>query len=762
LYPKRSSFGLLLLLLWVWPLSASDYSDTNLSNLIKSLQLKEPYATEALFENIASGALSPEVVDRYSPEAALFLGLHAVEKELFSAAERLLRYAAAMDGSDLHGHAVDEFIRLLARQGKWEELTAYVDTSLPGGAVSAYAAVSHARALLETGRLPALEQAVQEYRGLVEGEGPAALQAEFLLIRIKQERRRGGSRWSGALIKLITAFPREDLPLELFAEAGGTNLADLPEGPFSSAERSLLLAKYAYGRREYHSAFAHYHEFMQEAAERSELLTGVITDEFALSGLYSGRTREAYAAAEGVRRSLEAAGSADGEDELAAGTAEAPEEGSALFWLLETEGYLSRKLGRFSWAEGLYTRALKIAPETERQRIRWYIFDCVFRSNTAAAVSRLPEAAAEWRDPDYYTDVVYNLIDRLLSRRQWVQIAEIADALEQSARGVAGARAAYISARAAEAGLIEADGQQIRNWFRIAVRSSWGTGAGLYYRLMSAAALERHGVTVEALQPADFCRILPVEWAARGATRSWQPLGTQDRLIRGYVQFGLAAEAYRRWGGDRGYVDGLQLETVRQWTAALQGQQMYLEAIRMFSRYCRDTRAVMTAADVKLLYPPAYQEFIEPLTGEYELPAHVFYALVREESLFDADISSAAGAVGLSQLMPATAADVAGRIGVRATDLTDPHLNLRLGSWYLAHLIGRTENLSQALFAYNGGITRVRRWVRQSDGLEGDLVLELIPFQETSHYGRKVLVAAIMYGYFYQGIELNRLIESFF
>lgn len=735
-----------------WPLAASDHSDANLNSLIDSLQLQQPYQTEALFENIASGALSPNVVDRYSPDAALFLGLHAVEKELFTAAERLLRYGAAKEGADLHGHAVDEYIRLLARQGKWEELSAYVESSLQRETLSAYAAVSHAAALLETGRLPALEQAVQEYRGMIAAEAPAALQAEFLLIRVKQGRRSGGRRWPGQLLELITAFPREELPLELFVEGGEANLAELPEGPFSSAERSLLLAKYAYGRREYQAAFTHYHEFMQRAADRSELLTGVVTDEFALSGLYSGRTREAYADAEGVRRSLEA-----GE-----GGAETAEVNRALFWLLETEGYLSRKLGRFSWAEGLYTRALKIAPEPERERIQWYIFDCVFRSNTAAAVSRLPEAAAEWQDPAYYTDVMYNLIDRLLSRRQWDQIAEIADALEQSARGVGGARAAYIAARAAESGLLEADEEQIRRWFQSARRSSWGTGAGLYYRLMSAAALERHGVATDVMQPADFGRILPMEGTPRGATRSWQPLGGQDRLIRGYVKFGLAAEAYRRWGGDREYVDGLQLETVRQWTAALQAQQMYLESIRMFSRYCRDTRAAMTEADVKLLYPAAYDEFIEPLTGEYDLPSYLFYALVREESLFDADISSSAGAVGLSQLMPSTAADVGGRIGVRVTDLTDPHLNLRLGSWYLDHLIGRTENLSQALFAYNGGITRVRRWVRQSDGLDGDLVLELIPFQETSHYGRKVLVAAVMYGYFYQGVELNKLVESFF
>ncbi len=735
------------------PLQARDHGESNLQNLIDSLHLEEPYQTEALFENIASGALGPEVVDRYSPQAALFLGIHAERKEQFTAAERLLAYAAEKPETGLYGHAVEQYLQLLAQLGKWDELIDAFVAARRRGTVSPPAVLEYVAALFELDRFERLKPALERYRGLVADEASPDLQARFRLVEVKLGRRTAQPDWTSQLMELIIRFPREELPLELFVEGGDTNLASLSAEEFSAVEQRLLQAKYAYGRREYRTAFVHYHEFMASAAGRYDLLSGVITDEFALSGLYSGRIWEAYAAAERVRSSLE---------EIEESGEKAGAE-RALFWMLETEGYLSRKLGRFSWAEGLYTRALKLAPQAERQRILWYIFDCVFRSNTAAAVSRLPEAAAEWEDPNYFTDVVYNLIDRLISRRQWEQIAAIADGLEQTARGVAGARAAYIAARAAESGLLEADEQQIRHWLQLAMRNSWGTGAGLYYRLMSAVALERHGVTTDVMQPADFCRILPIQPVSSGATRSWERSGQgQDELIDGYVKFGLAAEAYRRWGTDRAYVDGLQLPTVRRWTAALQAERMYLESIRMFSRYCRDTRAAMSAADVKLLYPAAYDEFIEPLTGEYDLPSYLFYALVREESLFDADISSSAGAIGLSQLMPSTAADVAGRIGVRASDLTDPHMNLRLGSWYLAHLIGRTENVSQALFAYNGGITRVRRWVRQSDGLDGDLVLELIPFQETSHYGRKVLVAAMMYGYFHQGIELNKLVESFY
>jgi|GEM_PF-3056288 len=773
-------------------LGASTYSSSNLSSLLDSLKLKEPYKTEALFSSISSGALGPEVVDRYSPHAAFFLGIHGVEQKHFESAEILLRYAAEKDGNELQSYAAEEYLKLLSSLEKWGKLISFFEGHAVNRKIQPEAAVLYLTGLLKDGKHRTFSRAVEEYRELILNKDDSELSARYVYLQIVHERRSGKKEWRPRLIELLSRFNRQDLPPELFEDGDYMNILDLSEGDFPPLERSLLRAKYAYGRRDYHTAFSHYIDFIglvfddftrnSSKAKKLELITGALTDEFALSGLYSGRTWEANAAVEKARRRLEEAVedneiadklfSGDIPGNIAPGDLPHP-VGPALFWILETEGYLSRKLGRFTHAGDLYDRALDISPQVEARRISWYRFDCLFRADISTAVSQLPELSREWSDPSYYTDVLYNLIDRLISRRQWKEVSRIADALEHTAVGVAGARAAYISARAAESGYINADEEQIIQWLRSAVRSSWGTGAGLYYRLMAATALEGYGISVDVMQPEKFCRILlgdtleDIKEAERslGATRTWDDgtfTSVDDVLIGGYVKFGLAAEAYQRYGIDRGYVDSLQISTLREWTAALQAQDMYLESIRMFSRYCRDTRADMNQEDVQLLYPDAYDHFIGPLTEEYELASYLFYALVREESLFDAHISSAAGAVGLSQLMPSTAKDVAGRIGVEIGELTDPYLNLRIGSWYLMHLMERTENISQALFAYNGGITRVRRWVRNAGGVEGDLVLELIPYQETSHYGRKVLVSSVLYGYFYEGVEPNNLIKSFF
>ena len=113
--------------------------------------------------------------------------------------------------------------------------------------------------------------------------------------------------------------------------------------------------------------------------------------------------------------------------------------------------------------------------------------------------------------------------------------------------------------------------------------------------------------------------------------------------------------------------------------------------------------------------------------------------------------------MGLTQLMPATAEEMAGRIRRRSgpdymrrentvpgLDLTDPETNIHIGAFYLGYLTERFENTLLALLAYNGGMNRIRRW-RAASTLPVDLFLETIEFSETREYGRKVMAAAFVY-----------------
>ena len=111
------------------------------------------------------------------------------------------------------------------------------------------------------------------------------------------------------------------------------------------------------------------------------------------------------------------------------------------------------------------------------------------------------------------------------------------------------------------------------------------------------------------------------------------------------------------------------------------------------------------------------------------------------------DARSSAGALGVMQLMPATARLVANRIGARYktnSELTQTDLNIRLGTHYLGQMLRRYQNnriLASA--AYNAGPGRVDRWLDPS--LPFDVWIETIPFKETRGYVQNVLIFSSIY-----------------
>ncbi|MSP68516.1 MAG: lytic transglycosylase domain-containing protein, partial [Alphaproteobacteria bacterium] len=131
-------------------------------------------------------------------------------------------------------------------------------------------------------------------------------------------------------------------------------------------------------------------------------------------------------------------------------------------------------------------------------------------------------------------------------------------------------------------------------------------------------------------------------------------------------------------------------------------------------------------------------------------------ALARQESEFDQNAISPAGALGLMQLMPATATEVARKLGIsfkQADLLSDPRLNARLGTTYLAGLLESYDNFYPlALAAYNAGPGRARQWMRENGDPRHAAVdpvdwIEQIPFPETRNYVQRVLESLNVYRY---------------
>ncbi|MCK6502594.1 transglycosylase SLT domain-containing protein [Myxococcota bacterium] len=145
---------------------------------------------------------------------------------------------------------------------------------------------------------------------------------------------------------------------------------------------------------------------------------------------------------------------------------------------------------------------------------------------------------------------------------------------------------------------------------------------------------------------------------------------------------------------------------------------------------------------VRLAFPDRYWDEVQQAGEGYDWDLRIFHALVREESSFNPQAKSWAGARGLSQLMPATAQHVGSKMGLRVTtaQLADPLLNLRIGSRYYDGLVSRFDgNLFLSTPAYNAGEGNLEKWLALDPDRPTDEFIEAIPLRETRHYVKRVM-----------------------
>jgi soluble lytic murein transglycosylase len=159
----------------------------------------------------------------------------------------------------------------------------------------------------------------------------------------------------------------------------------------------------------------------------------------------------------------------------------------------------------------------------------------------------------------------------------------------------------------------------------------------------------------------------------------------------------------------------------------------------------------------QIAYPRAYEPFVVKACAENALPTSLAWAIMREESSFVADVRSHANAIGLMQLIPPTAKWVAAGTSVPWDDasLKRPEVSIDLGTRLLAKLRSTHVHPALAIGAYNGGGGAVARWVAGRTTDELDLFIELVPYDETRNYIKRVLSSQGAYAYLYDPTALK-------
>ncbi|HBB34160.1 MAG TPA: tail length tape measure protein [Cyanobacteria bacterium UBA8803] len=139
------------------------------------------------------------------------------------------------------------------------------------------------------------------------------------------------------------------------------------------------------------------------------------------------------------------------------------------------------------------------------------------------------------------------------------------------------------------------------------------------------------------------------------------------------------------------------------------------------------------------LYPLPFREAIETYSEERNLNPLLVTAIIRQESRFEPEIRSVAGAVGLMQMMPSTGAWAAKHINLKQYALENPDDNIKLGTWFLQQIHQTYKNNSLlAIASYNAGQGNTGQWLAQKGSTDPDEFVEAIPFDETKDYVKQV------------------------
>jgi soluble lytic murein transglycosylase len=167
-------------------------------------------------------------------------------------------------------------------------------------------------------------------------------------------------------------------------------------------------------------------------------------------------------------------------------------------------------------------------------------------------------------------------------------------------------------------------------------------------------------------------------------------------------------------------------------------------------------RTWMPSSVGRLGFPLHYVQDIRSAAQRNHLDPALVAAVIYAESHFDQSVRSRSGAVGLMQVMPATAQEIAhksGGVAFVTSDLDTPRINILYGCFYLRRLMDQYHgSLVETLAAYNAGSGNVDQWVAS---LGGALRVADIPFGETRTYVERVLSLRTVYRHIY-GAQLGK------
>ncbi len=193
----------------------------------------------------------------------------------------------------------------------------------------------------------------------------------------------------------------------------------------------------------------------------------------------------------------------------------------------------------------------------------------------------------------------------------------------------------------------------------------------------------------------------------------------------------------------------------------LNRNHLYWAAIKLTNESLDLDPQLRAAEYISLGFPTAYETAIQVEAERYHLSPWLVKSLIRQESAYNERATSVSRAMGLMQLIPPTAQEVAKELGLSGLDLPEdsyiPAVNLQMGTYYISKMIKQFGgNVPMGLAAYNAGPSKMQLFVKArpevekqinqfSSQPEDEIWFDELPWSETSFYVKAILRNTILY-----------------
>lgn len=416
--------------------------------------------------------------------------------------------------------------------------------------------------------------------------------------------------------------------------------------------------------------------------------------------------------------------------------------GEARFAVEYARARLYRSLSWWPQARTAFQSALALAPTPEdHQKASWNWLNAWVQVRPEGALGPFLQVYAATDDPGFFSDVFDGWMTELVQTRQWGLMAaiwrDLGHRLDSSDRVTLG----FLLARLASHGLVDLGREGLEITPDEMLRQVVDMEPFSYEGLVARAVLGG-----ELPWPEDAVPGFSSDDRGRERVRLWESM----------LDFGLGKAMAAQVAASAGPLDPAFVDRV---VPVLQNRLQYRPSLQILYRLLKDPGRALTRDRAARLYPLAYQDLVTERAQAEGLEASLLLGLIREESSFDPLAKSWVGAQGLTQLMPATAAETAQRLKMKTYDVSSPADNIQLGARYLATMIRSQGKISWALMAYNAGGGRIRPWKASMGKLPEEIFVEAAPIAETRGYVKKILTSTVLTGILHYGKTLEEQVK---